>query len=499
MKRSLLLLLGGALYFTLSGFQCASTQVSSAKVALQNKDYAKAETSLKEEVSLRPNNAEAWYLLGSSVYYPQSRWADMNDAFMNALKDGSEPALSAQDKQNMAVYMLRPSLLASNNANLAAQKDNYRKAVGHIDTAIMIRPEIAANYTQKAWFLSNLSEDSQMLGTYEEYVSMFGEDIRRGVEKGLALGMAESQVQAKLGAPAAKSTPDPEVGTFTWTYPNELYVYFGPAQNGGGNVVEGWKYFGNSNLPVDFKTFGRALNGYPMYRLAVEAYGQKKYDRALELLQQLEQFDPEREDVGNLIAQVYIDADRVDEARTILEKRMKEDPDNPKIYINYSILLHNSRDYKAATEILSKVIALNLPDENPSLQTALYNLGVFYKNWGKHLQDSLDDATKGKPSASQQEMFVSKLRESVKYFERLRAAQKASVDYGLLAELGNLYYVLAQDDDLKNILKAFEAMQSNPEVQDDGKFWRELSKLYTALQDGPKAEEASRKARSLGY
>lgn len=498
MKRSLLLLFGGILYLTLSGFQCASTQVSSAKVALRGKDFAKAETALKEEVSLRPNNSEAWYLLGSGVYSPQQRWADMNHAFLQALK-ATEPPLSESDRRNVALYMLRPSLAAAGNASAAAQKNDFKSALAYIDTAITVRSDLALNYVQKAYFLSRLGEDQKMISTYSDYVSNFGSDIKKGVEKGLALGMSESQVQAKLGEPIRKSGVDPEVGTFAWTYADNMYVYFGPAKSGKGNIVDGWMYFKEPSLPEEFKTFSRSLNGYPMYRLAVEAYGQKNYDRALELLQQLEQFDPEREDVGNLIAQVYIDANRVDEARAILEKRMVEDPNNPKIYINYSILLHNAKNYQAATDILVKVLDLKLADDNPSLHTALYNLGVFYKNWGKHLQDSLDEATKGKPSANQQNMFVSKLRESVKYFERLWSVQKEDVDYGLLAELGNLYYVLAEDGELKKILTAFEALQKKPEVQQDGQYWRELSKLYSGLQDVEKATEAGNKARALGY
>lgn len=498
MKRTLLLLCCGLLYLTLSGFQCASTQISTAKVALKNKDFAKAEESLKAEVAARPGNAEAWYLLGSSVYYPQQRWDEMNDAFEKSFS-ASEPPLDSKDKSDASVFMLRPAIQAGVFAARAAQGNQFAEAVLHIDTAIWIRPEIANNYSQKAYYHSRLDQNEQMISTYRNYAEMFSPDITKGVNEGLALDMTDEAVKAKLGKPNSQTPPDKETGRYALVYPDGLYVYMIKAEEGSANVVEGWKYFDNMTFPEEFKSFGRPLNGYPFYRLGVEAYGDKNYDDALEYLRTVERFDPNREDVGNLIAQVYIDADRIDEARGILEQRMKDEPNNPKVYINYSILLHNAKNYKGATEILARVLDLDLPETNESFQTALYNLGVFYKNWGKHLQDSLDEATNSKPSEAQQQQFIGKLSESVKAFERLRSIQKDAVDYSLLAELGNLYYVLGQDDKLQGILTQFEAMKNSEAVQEDGQYWRELSKLHAALGNVEEAAEASKKAKMYGY
>lgn len=108
-------------------------------------------------------------------------------------------------------------------------------------------------------------------------------------------------------------------------------------------------------------------------------------------------------------------------------------------------------------------------------------------------------ASNGRPTAAQEELYAAKLRESLKYFERLRSVQANKNDYALLAELGNLYYVLAQDDKLLQLIKDFEAIRNTEDVESDGQYWRELSKMYTAAGDDTKAIEALGKAKALGH
>src|SRR5215216_4605410 len=90
MRQPLLILVAATLYLSLSGFECASTQVTTARVALGRKDYKAAEDALKKEVAQNSMNGEAWKLLGD-VYYEQGRYAEMDRSFASALNATTPP------------------------------------------------------------------------------------------------------------------------------------------------------------------------------------------------------------------------------------------------------------------------------------------------------------------------------------------------------------------------------------------------------------------------
>ena len=48
----------------LSGFQCSSTELTSARLYIQQKNYEKAINVLMSEVQKNPKSDEGWYLMG---------------------------------------------------------------------------------------------------------------------------------------------------------------------------------------------------------------------------------------------------------------------------------------------------------------------------------------------------------------------------------------------------------------------------------------------------
>ncbi|GEM_PF-1563963 len=71
--------------FVVTGFQCGSTDVTSAKLYIQRNDYASAEKSLLKETQKNPNNGEAWYLLGF-CQLQNRKFDDMLTSFDQCLK-----------------------------------------------------------------------------------------------------------------------------------------------------------------------------------------------------------------------------------------------------------------------------------------------------------------------------------------------------------------------------------------------------------------------------
>ncbi len=77
---SILVLFG----FTFMGFECGSTELTSAKLYIQQKNYDKALEALQGEIQKNPKDDEAYYLLGY-VYGEKEQYGEMMDAFNKSL------------------------------------------------------------------------------------------------------------------------------------------------------------------------------------------------------------------------------------------------------------------------------------------------------------------------------------------------------------------------------------------------------------------------------
>ncbi len=211
----------------------------------------------------------------------------------------------------------------------------------------------------------------------------------------------------------------------------------------------------------------------------------------------MEQLDATRDDIGEIIAEIYVVTKRTDEAMRALDEQIRRDPKNPRPYINYGNLYNEQKQFDKAIEQFSKVLAIDLPSDDKALQTALFNLGAVYKNLGARKQDEIE-ASKGKPTNDQIEQYRKPLRESKKYFEQLKAIPARRGDYQLLGELANLYDVLAETDNLKSAVREMEAVENVGNNARTADYWRLLSHLYAIIGDGKKAEAADKKATELG-
>ena len=146
MKHSSTLLIGLALvaYFSLTGFQCGSAEVTSAKLYMQQQQWAKAEESLQREIAKDPNNEEAWFLLGQTRLELKN-YEGMNDAYNKAL--GVSPAHKAEIERNrLAIWAnLYNEGVASYNKGKEDPAE-YDTAISQFATAIKLQPDSSTTY-----------------------------------------------------------------------------------------------------------------------------------------------------------------------------------------------------------------------------------------------------------------------------------------------------------------------------------------------------------------
>jgi len=489
MRKTFVALSVVTLFMALTGFDCASTEMTTAKVAMQSKDYKKAEEYLKKETAARPQNGEAWVLLGD-LYNQQERYVDMANAYDKAL--AAQPPITGDNMAKVAIDRYNAWLSKYNSAQKNYAAKSYDQALRDLDTAVMLRPEYADNVLLRGLVYRETSNKAEENRAYNRYIELVRSDVDAGLQAGLKLGMTRDQVEAKLGKATNQKINDAS-GGFAYYEPKNLAVYYAVQGAGEAPKVNGWRYFSGPTTDIQ-REMEWAIRSAPYYTLGVEAYqegetNKQRYDDALRYLQTVERLDLGQEGIGPVIADIYVRSNRTGEAKSSFEENLRQNPNDAGLRINYGTLLVNMKDYSGAIEQFQNAATMTQPSDEKH-QTALFDLGAVYKNWGAELQSKYGD----KPTKAQIDEYSGKLRESLKYFEQLRTIQGGK-DFRLLSEMANLYMVLDQTADLDRTVSALEGLKTTN--AESSEYWNVLSRLYVVMGKAKPAEEAAAKADAL--
>ena len=489
MRKTLVALSVVTLFMALTGFDCASTEMTTAKVAMQQKDLKKAEEFLKKEVAARPQNSEAWLLLGD-LYNQQERYVEMANAYQKAR--AGQPPISPDNRTKMGIDEYNAWLNKYNQAQKNYASKSYDQALRDLDTAVMLRSDYADNVLLRGLVYREMQNTAEETRAYTRYVELVSPDVSAGMQAGLALGMTRAQVEAKLGKPTREKV-SPENGGYAYYEPKNLSVYYVVAKAGEAPTVNGWRFFKGTTTDLQ-KEVEWSIRSAPYYTLGIDAYregenNKARFDDALKYLQVVERLDPQQEGVGPVIADIYVRSNRTGEAKTAYEENIRQNPNDAGLRINYGTLLVNLKDYSGAIEQFKKAVDLT-QNSDEKHQTALFDLGAVYKNWGADLQKNAGD----KATKAQIDEYSGKLRESLKYFDQLRAIQGGQ-DFRLLSEMANLYLVLGQDADFTRTLGSLESLKGAND--ESSEYWSVMSRLYTIKGDGKKAQDALDRADAL--
>jgi tetratricopeptide (TPR) repeat protein len=158
-------------YITTTGFQCGSTEMTSAKLAISQKQFDKAEANLLKELARNDKNEEAWFILGQ-VRFDMKKYIEMNDAFTHALQIG--PAHKNDIKQyRIAVWslMVNEGIGFYNRGRDTASF--YKDAIEKFNTAIVVRPDTAMTYSLRAKsYFYGLQDQKTALADFEKVLEL---------------------------------------------------------------------------------------------------------------------------------------------------------------------------------------------------------------------------------------------------------------------------------------------------------------------------------------
>ncbi|MGH2575938.1 MAG: tetratricopeptide repeat protein [Ignavibacteria bacterium] len=136
------LVLAQVLYFTIYIIGCSSAEQTTAKLAYQQGDYAKAEREFEKEVRQNPNNEEAWFYLGMSRIQ-----LNKIDAAEAALKEYRKIGKNSFSTEMINAWGLKYDEgyknfeKASSTTDSAESMKLYSAALNSFRTALVILPE----------------------------------------------------------------------------------------------------------------------------------------------------------------------------------------------------------------------------------------------------------------------------------------------------------------------------------------------------------------------
>ncbi|NUN68812.1 MAG: tetratricopeptide repeat protein [Bacteroidetes bacterium] len=444
----------------LMGFQCSSAEMTSAKLYIQRKEYQNAEAQLQKEVAKNPKNEEAWVLLGK-IRYELKNYKGMKDAFVEAEKAGTkfkketdgitlktwgdlfnqgvEELNKAEDPAGfdkaietytLAIYIMPDSIANQQNLGLAY----YRK--GDYDNAIP--PMTIALEKMKSLFavriLSNI-----YLTRASDYRTKFTEKNRAVLEEvknleNIRANIKAADVKYYIGEATSvnKETKGKgkaaQVVKETWTYSK-----YGLTITVEGELVKEVKYV---------KPFVPAIDSSD-YRLS-----QKEYVKAIDVLKKGNDLFPEDAELSESLMNAYIGAELNDDARVLLNDRVKKYPNSKYDRYNLGVFLLKDNKYEASVNEFKAVLEID-----PSFSSAVYNLAATYVNWGVAEQERLK-----KEKKEDDKSFQEKYRMALPYLEKVKADKPEDVQ--ILELLGQVYANLGDADKAnENYKKADEVRQ----------------------------------------
>ncbi len=304
-------------------FQCASTELTSAKLYIQQKNLDKAKDALEKEIAKNPKSDEGYYLLGY-INGEQAELTSMIENFNKSL------AISNKFEKNIV------------DTKKYQWQDNFNKGVGFFNRGTKVKDEDSS----KMYFDKSIEKFENCTivepDTVSSYQNMFYAMINAG--------KTNSELEVPLlKIIELKKTPEAYVD-LSKVYNNEALVLM--------------------NSFEDIKNVSDSVKAMEIY------------NKEIKLLEEGQSLYPEDSKILAQLSNAYVDADKMDVAMATFQKGIKSDPENEVYRYNYGVLLLGANKFEEATQQFQKAI-----DLKEDYTSAYYNLGVTYLKWGAALQE----------------------------------------------------------------------------------------------------------------
>ncbi len=297
----LLIVISFIIGMVFTGFQCSSTELTSAKLYIDQDNFDKALEMLQKDVEQNPKSDEGYYLMGH-VYGELGEVEKMVSSFDNSLAISNKFATKiGEQKEFHWANIFNKGVNNFQRGKNVADPDSsiifYDRAIKFFKDASLIEPDSADNY-------SNLS-----------FVY-------------LSAGMSEEAIDP------LKKLIEMEKSEDGYQYLGQVYYTLGANKN------------------IDF------INSKNLQD-SIDAVDY--YNNAIDVLEEGRDLYPENTDILVALSESYVGANKIDVALDAFKASVEQDPGNQHFRYNYGVLLLNANRYEEAEEQFTKALEID-PD-----------------------------------------------------------------------------------------------------------------------------------------
>ncbi len=294
-----------------SGFQCSSTELTSAKLYIQQKNYDKAIDALQKEVQKNPKSDEGYYLLGV-VLGEKERFTEMIDAYKNSLSISNKFSENiSSSKKYFWANLFNKGVgyfqMGTKTENTDSTKLFFTKSIDAFNSAIEIEPDSADTYKNLAFVYMSAQEYDKAISPLEKLIET--EDALDG-----------------------------------YKFLSEILYVKG----------------------VDYK------NKYDNNKVLADSLEAMKYfDKAIKIAEQGRKKYPDDSDILLTLSNAYIAANKIETAVDAFRAGVEKDPTNQYYRYNYGVLLLGKNDFAGAEEQFKKALEIDPDYYNASYNLAV--------------------------------------------------------------------------------------------------------------------------------
>jgi len=294
-----------------SGFQCSSTELTSARLYIQQKNFSKAIEVLKQDVEKNPKSDEGWFLLGHT-YGEVGNVDSMILAYDKSLAISNKFETEINDSKNYYwANSFNNGVNLFKKANNTSDKDSakvfYDKSIDAFDKAAMIQPDSADTYKNMAFVYMSSGRNELAIEPLRELVKL------------------KKEIDG-------------------YRYLGEIYYTMGANKNS------------------EYKVSGNVKD-------SLEAF--EYIDKAIVVLEEGVAIYPNDGELTRILNASYIVNGRIQEALKSSKLLVESEPDNETYRYNYGVILLQTNDFTSAEEQFLKALEINPDYENAAYNLGL--------------------------------------------------------------------------------------------------------------------------------